>query len=108
MAELIYLANNKCDLKFHANMKNFKRIEILKYKNLFYKLYVDKNNSVYDITLSEVQSWKTIKKGKKEINVPDTTVEIRQVDFLNKFRGNPIKIAFNKMLAELEVLELID
>lgn len=107
MAELIYLTDGKCDLKFHALVKNFKRVEALKFKNVFYKLYIDKNDSVYDIALSEVLTWKTIKKGKREINVPDSVVEIRQTDWLNKFRGNPTKIAITKMLAELEAQELL-
>lgn len=65
MAELIFLPNGKCDLKFHANIKNFKRVEIVKHKKNFFRVYVDRNDSVYDVKRCEVITWKTIEREKK-------------------------------------------
>lgn len=107
MAELIILANGKCDLKFHASVVNFKRVEKINYKKNFLKLYIDKNNSVYDIKRCEVVTWKTIEKGKKKINVPDHIEEVRDNYFFNKVKGNPFKIAFNKVIAEIDMQELV-
>lgn len=107
MAELIMLANGKCDLKFHTSVKNFKRVERINYKKNFLKLYVDKNDSVYDIKRCEVVTWKTIEKGKKKINVPDHIEEVRDTYFFNKIKGNPVKTAFNKVVAEIDMEELV-
>lgn len=107
MAELIMLANGKCDLKFHSSVVNYKRIEKINYKKNFFKLYVDKNDSVYDIKRCEVVTWKTIEKGKKKINVPDYIEEVRDSYFFNKIKGNPFKIASNKVIAEIDMQELV-
>ena len=49
-----------------------------------------------------VLSWKTVEKGHRKINVPDTVEETRDVYFFNKVKGNPFKVAVNRILAELE------
>lgn len=107
MAELIFLANGKCDLKFHANIKNFKRVEIVKHKKNFFKVYVDRNDSVYDVKRCEVITWKTIEKGKKKFNVPDEVKETRDAHLFDKIKGNPFKIAITKVAGEIEAQELL-
>ena len=52
MAELVILSNGKCDLKFHQKAKDFKRVEKFNYKKNFFKILIDKNDSVYDINVS--------------------------------------------------------
>ena len=79
-------------------IKNFRKIEKLKYGKKFYKIFVDKNDSVYDILSSEVLSWKIVN-GKK---VPSEVSEHRDLYFFNKIKGNPYKIAIDKIIAELE------
>ena len=106
MAELIFLANGKCDLKFHAHPKNFKRVEKFNYKKNFFKVYVDRNDSVYEITRCEVVTWKTIEKGKKKFNVPDEVKETRDAHLFDKIKGNPFKIAITKVAGEIDMQEL--
>lgn len=103
MAELILLKNGKCDLKFHAPCKKFKRVEKFNYKKNFFKLYIDKNDGIYDIQRCVVVTWKTIEKGKKTFNVPDKIEEVRDVYLFNKIKGNPYAIAVTKIMAEIEV-----
>lgn len=103
MAELINLKNGKIDLKFHTNVKNFKRVQKFNYKRNFFKLYIDKNDSVYNITKSEVVSWKE-EKGRK---IPEETVDTRDQYFFNKFKGQPSKIVLTKIAAEIDMEELI-
>lgn len=93
MAELVKLANGKCDLKFHNKVKNFKRIEKVKHDGNFYEVYIDKNDSVYEILECTVISWKTIEKGRKKFNVPDEVKKVRSLELFNKIKGNPFKIA---------------
>lgn len=107
MAELIFLANGKCDLKFHAHPKNFKRVEKFNYKKNFFKVYVDRNDSVYEITRCEVVTWKTIEKGKKKFNVPDEVRETRDAHLFDKIKGNPFKIAITKVAGEIDMQELL-
>lgn len=107
MAELIFLPNGKCDLKFHANIKNFKRVEIVKHKKNFFKVYVDRNDSVYDVKRCEVITWKTIERGKRKVNVPDKVDEVRDVHLFDKTKGNPFKIAVTKIISEIEAQELL-
>lgn len=102
MAELIIKQNGTCDLKFHATVKNFKRVEKFNYKKNFFKVYIDRNDSVYDITKCEVVSWKTVEKGKSKINVPDQVNEARDITLYNKIKGNPSKIAAIKIVAEID------
>lgn len=107
MAELVYLANGKCDLKFHSNIKNFKRVEKLNYKKNFFRIYIDKNDGVYDVRSCEVVSWKVITKGKKKFNVPDQVKEVRNTYLFNKVKGNPSKTAITKIVAEIDMRELL-
>ena len=78
------------------------RVEKLKFKKDFFNIYVDKNESVFDIKRCNVLSWKTVEKGHRKINVPDTVEETRDTYFFNKVKGNPFKVAVNRILAELE------
>lgn len=103
MAELIILGNGKQDLKFHSLVENFKKVVKFNYKKNFFKLYVDKNDSIYNITKSEVASWKEDKHGKK---IPDTFEEIRDLYFFNKLKGNPLETALSKIKAEIDMEEL--
>ena len=107
MAELIFLPNGKCDLKFHANIKNLKRVEIVKHKKNFFRVYVDRNDSVYDVKRCEVITWKTIERGKRKVNVPDKVDEVRDVHLFDKTKGNPFKIAVTKIIGEIEAQELL-
>lgn len=93
-------------MKFHAAVKNFKRVEKVVFGKQHFKLYIDKNDSVWDVRECEVISWKTIEKGRRKINVPDQIVERRHLDFFNKVKGNPFKVAANKIVAELEYQQL--
>lgn len=101
MAELIFLPNGKCDLKFHANIKNFKRVEIVKHKKNFFRVYVDRNDSVYDVKRCKVITWKTIERGKRKVD------EVRDVHLFDKTKGNPFKIAVTKIIGEIEAQELL-
>ena len=67
-----------------------------------YKLYIDKNNSVWDIRECEVLNWKSVEKNGRKVNVPDQVVEKRDVELFNRVKGNPTKIAINKITAELD------
>lgn len=87
-------------------VKNFKRVEKVSFGKKHYKLYVDKNDSVYDVKECQVLSWKTIEKGRKKINVPDQVIETRDLELYNIVRGNPFKIASNRVVAELEYQSL--
>lgn len=107
MAELIFLPNGKCDLKFHANIKNFKRVEIVKHKKNFFKVYIDRNDGVYDVRRCEVITWKTVERGKRRVNVPDKVDEVRDVHLFDKTKGNPFKIAVTKIIGEIEAQKLL-
>ena len=98
MAELIYLPNGKCDLKFHANVKNFKRVENIKHKKHFYKVFIDKNDSVYEVKQCVVTSWAG--KGK-----PAAVTEVRDAHLFNRIKGNPFKKALTKIIAEIDYME---
>lgn len=98
MTQLIHLSNGRIDLKFHAKVKNFKRVEKLNYRRNFFKLYVDKNDSVYDIKRCEVLSWKDAG-GKK---VPDEVKETRDVELFNRIKGNPCRIAVQKVMTHVD------
>ena len=89
-------------MKFHTTPKNFKRVERISLGKMHYKLFIDKNDSVYDVKECQVLSWKTVEKGRKKINVPDQTVETRDLYLFNKIKGNPSKIAINKVMSILE------
>lgn len=87
-------------------MRNFKRVEKLNYKRNFFKLYVDKNDGVYDIKRCEVLSWKEIEKGGKKMNVPDEVKETREVELFNRIKGNPCKIAVQKVMTYVDASEI--
>lgn len=89
-------------VKFHEKVKNFKRVETFKYLGQFFKIYLDKNNSVYKLERSEVSSWKEIMKGKRKIRVPDTFEVIPETTLLNKIKGNPYSIAIDKLTTHIE------
>lgn len=73
----------------------------------FFKVYVDRNDSVYEITRCEVVTWKTIEKGKKKFNVPDEVKETRDAHLFDKIKGNPFKIAITKVAGEIDMQELL-
>lgn len=89
-------------VKFHNKVKNFKRVETFKYAGQFFKIYLDKNDSVYKLERSEVTSWKEIVKGKRKIRVPDTFEIIPETNLLNKIKGNPYSIAVDKLTTQIE------
>ncbi len=89
-------------VKFHNNVKSFKRVETFKYQGQFYNIYIDKNDSVHNLKRSEVTSWKEITKGKRKIRVPDEVSEFPETKILNKIKGNPYKIAVDKIMTEIE------
>lgn len=91
MAELIFLANGRCDLKFHTIPRNFKRVEKFSYKKNFFKVYIDSNDSVYDII--RYDTWKDVS-------------GTRDTHLFNKIKGNPFSIAINKIVGEIDVLTL--
>lgn len=93
MAKLINLPNGKCDLKFGVKPKKFNRVEQVLINKEHYVFYIDKNDSVYDVKISNVLTWKVIEKGRKKISVPDTKEEVRDLELFNKIKGNPFKIA---------------
>ena len=79
------------------------KIEKVSYKKDHFNLYVDKNGSVYDVKRCEVLSWKTIESGRRKITVPDNIEESRDIHFFDKVKGNPVSIATNRIIAELEI-----
>lgn len=105
MTKTISTPNRKKMVK--TRVKNFKRIETVKYKNNFFKVFIDKNDSVFEIKKCEVISWKSIEKGTRKINVPDKVSEERDAYLFNKIKGNPFKLALVKILGELDAQELL-
>lgn len=89
-------------VKFHNSVKSFKRVETFKYQGKFYNIYINKNDSVYNIVRTEVTSWKEIVKGKRKIKVPDVCESIPEPKLLNRIKGNPYKIAIDKVMTEIE------
>lgn len=87
MAELIIKQNGTCDLKFHANLKNYKMKREITYKGNDFILFINKNDSIYDI-----------------INKSTNT---RDIYFFNKLKGNPSSTAMQKIFAEINMRELI-
>ena len=51
--------NKHINVKFHAPVKHFKRVETFKYGGRFYKIYVNNRDCVYHIERTEVTSWNT-------------------------------------------------
>ena len=93
MAKLVNLPNGKCDLKFGVKPIKFNRVEYVLINKEHYAFYIDKNDSVYDVKISKVLTWKVIEKGRRKISVPDTKEEVRDLELFNKVKGNPFKIA---------------
>ena len=85
-------------VKFHATVKSFKRIETFKYDGHFYRIYVNKNDSVYHLERSEVKSWKEIQKGKRVVRIPEVVENIPDLELLNKIRGNSFTAAVGKIM----------
>ena len=86
-------------------MRKFNRVEKFNYKKNFFELYIDKNDSVYDILKCDVLSFKTIEKGRKKISVPDQVVKVRDMRLFDHVKGNPTKIAVNKIAAYIDYNE---
>lgn len=70
-------------------MKNFKQVVKINIKKNYFKIFVDKNNQVYEILRTTVLEWK---KGK-----PSVTTEERDKFFFEKVKGNPLPIAIERI-----------
>ena len=79
-------------------MKNFKRTEKINFNGVHLQLLIDKNDSVHDILKTDVISWKIV--GKKAF--PEE-IRSQRSEFFNLVKGNPAKIAINKIIARLEL-----
>lgn len=88
-------------VKFHAPVKNFRRMEVVKCDGLFFNIYLDKNNGVHHLERSEVTAWKEIVKGKRKIRVPETCETFPEPELLNKVRGNAYEIAVQRLATEI-------
>ena len=93
-------------VKFHAPVKQFKRVETLKYNGCFYKLYVDKNNSIHNLERSEVVSWKEITKGNRKIRIPEVCEVVPEPELLNKIRGNSYEIAVQRLITAIDKINI--
>lgn len=107
MTEHIVKINEKTNkkhinVKFHAPVKRFKRIETFKYGGRFYKIYVNNRDCVHYLERTEVTSWKEITKGQRKIKVPETFNIILEPNLMNKIRGNSYSVAINKIMTEIE------
>ena len=102
MAEYIQKGKGLVKVKFHTQVKQFKRVEKFKHNGHFFNIYVNKNDSVYRLERTEVTSWKEITKGKKKLRVPDVCEYIPEPALLNKVKGNPFKIATERIMTEIE------
>lgn len=76
---------------------NFKRIKNFSYKGNYFKLYIDKNDSIYDVTECEVINWKEVNKKGKKIRIPDEISETRSSYWYHTIKGNPTQIAINRI-----------
>ena len=102
MAEYIKLPNNRCDLKFHQQFTNFKRVQKLTIGKRHFEIYIDKNNQVYDIKICVVKTWKAIEKGKRKFTVPDVITKRRAVELFNLIKGRPADLATEKVKTILD------
>lgn len=107
MAEIIKKGNGVV-MKFHDMPKKFKGVMKFQRHKWHYKLYVDKNNSVWDIRECEVLNWKLVEKNGRKVNVPDQVVEKRDVELFNRVKGNPVKIALDKIIGELDYRLMVE
>ena len=78
-------------VKFHKEVKRFKRVENFKYKGIFYNL-----------ERSDVSTWKEIEKGKRKIKVPDGFKVTPQPEIMNTIRGNSYEIAIQRIMTILD------
>ena len=102
MAEYIRKGNGRVKVKFHAQVKQFKRVEKFKPNGQFFNIYVNKNDSVYNLESTKILSWKEVVKGKKKIRIPDAIEATPEPVLLNKVRGNSYKTAVHRIITELE------
>ena len=49
-----------------------------------------------------------LKKGHKKVNVPDQVVEKRDVELFNRVKGNPTKVAIDKIVGELDYRLMVE
>ena len=73
-----------------------------------YRLYIDKNDSIWDIRECEVLNWKPVEKNGRTVNVPDQVIEKRDVELFNRVKGNPVKIALDKIVGELDYRLMVE
>ena len=104
----VYRKGDGIVIKFHAIPKNFKRVMKFQHSKWHYKLYIDKNNSVWDIRECEVLNWKSVEKNGRKVNVPDQVVEKRDVELFNRVKGNPVKVALDKIIGELDYRVMVE
>lgn len=102
MAEYIKKGNGRVKVKFHTQVKQFKRVEKFKHNGHFFNVYVNKNDSVYNLESTKILSWKEVVKGKKKIRIPDAIEATPEPALLNKVRGNSYKTAVHRIITELE------
>ena len=95
MAKIYKKPSGAVIMKFNSKVKKFRRVEKVVYGKDHFKLYIDKNNSVWEVLSCKVLSWKTIEKGHKKINVPDQVEETRDLRFFNIVKGMPFELAAN-------------
>ena len=98
----------KTEINFHGQPKNFKRVMKFSHSKWHYKLYIDKNDSIWDIRECEVLNWKPIEKNGRKVNVPDQVIEKRDVELFNRVKGNPTKIAIDKIVGELDYRLMVE
>ena len=87
MAEIIN-KNGNVIMKFHANVKNYKRVEKFNYRGNHFILFINRNDAIYEIKRS-------IKKG--------SDYETFRDPLFNIVVGNPAAIAKDKIMAEIDV-----
>lgn len=104
----VYRKGEGIVMKFHAIPKNFKRVMKFQHSKWHYKLYIDKNDSVWDIRECEVLNWKSVEKNGRKVNVPDQVIEKRDVELFNRVKGNPTKVALDKIVGELDYRLMVE
>ena len=102
MAEYIKLPNERCDLKFHQQFKDFKEIRKVTHGKKHFEVHIDKNNQVYEVLQCVVKTWKAIEKGKRKFTVPDVIVKKRAVELFNLVKGMPTELALEKIQTILD------
>ena len=104
----VYRKGEGVVMKFHAIPKKFKRVMKFQHSKWHYKLYIDKNDSVWDIRECEVLNWKSVEKNGRKVNVPDQVIEKRDVELFNRVKGNPTKVAIDKIVGELDYRLMVE